>query len=42
VDFAALNERVRPGSVAWHKRHHPDPAHQWLRNRIGNSVDQIQ
>jgi DNA-binding transcriptional LysR family regulator len=27
--------------MAWHRRDHMDPAHQWLRNRIKALVDQI-
>lgn len=42
-DSAPLPLDTKPFSMymAWHRRDHMDPAHQWLRRRIKTFVDQI-
>jgi DNA-binding transcriptional LysR family regulator len=43
LDHAPLPSKTEPVTVymAWHRRYHDDPAHQWLRQRITGTVDKI-
>lgn len=43
LDSAPLPMKTKPSNayMVWHRRDHDDPAHQWLRQRITETVNTV-